>query len=272
MTQMFINISNTRKPDIQDIDIGEMMQIYLSVDDTDNLTSIGSGQLAENLSQELIHCGLAQSCSNITRHQLYYHDDIAYTSHNSAMCFTVSISPSSLAGLIDFSARYLQHHSSPGSDPGLCIAEDNNTLNRAALIQFGEQAKNTILNKDKAYQLARSVKVHLSEHGGTGDGVIGALAGIGLRMQGSDGRFRGWFRMGDVGEITTAARLCNHPFVIDVIDEDGRSLAPQSPIRITDEKIKTILHNHAQVIPVARQSEPNGYSWTTLSRREVKKY
>lgn len=78
--------------------------------------------------------------------------------------------------------------------------------------------------------------------------------------------------MGDVGELTTAATLCNHPFIIDVIDEDGHSLAPQSPIRITDEKIKTILHNHAQVIPVTRQPEPNGCSWATLSRQEVKKY
>ena len=248
------------------------MQIYLSVDDTDNLTSIGSGQLAENLTEELLHKGLVQSCSNITRHQLYYHDDIPYTSHNSAMCFTAFISPSSFNDLVEFSARYLQENAAPGSDPGLCIAENSNTLDKESLIYFGEQAKSTILNKDKAYFLASKAKIHLSEHGGTGDGVVGALAGIGLRMQGNDGRFRGWFNMGDVGEITTVAQLCKHPFVSDVIDENGQSVAAQSPIRITDEKIKTILHNHIQVIPVARQAEPNGSEWKTLSRKEVKKY
>lgn len=248
------------------------MQIYLSVDDTDNQTSIGSGQLAENLTEELIHKGLVQSCSNITRHQLYFHDDIPYTSHNSSMCFTASCSSRSLPELVEFSARYLKEHSAPGSDPGLCIAEDCNTLDRDALIHFGEQAKSTILNKEKAYLLARKTKVHLSEHGGTGDGVVGALAGIGLRIQGNDGRFRGWFDMGSAGEITTAAQLCEHPFVTDVIDENGKSVAPKSPIRITDEKIKTILHNHIQVIPVSRHEEPNGSEWTTLSRQEVKKY
>lgn len=268
---MFIDTIHTRQRNLQLIDSGETMQIYLSVDDTDNLTSIGSGQLAENLSRELIHCGLVHSCSNITRHQLYYHDDIAYTSHNSAMCFSASVTPSSLPDLINFSSRYLERHSSAGSDPGLCIAEDGSP-DKEALIQFGETAKTTILNKEKAYQLARSVKVHLSEHGGTGDGVIGALAGIGLRMQGNDGRFRGWYKMGDVGELATAATLCTHPMVCDVIDENGQSLAPQSPIRITDEKIKTILHNHVQVIPVTRQQEPGGCIWKTLSRREVKKY
>ncbi|MFT5697985.1 MAG: hypothetical protein ACI8ZB_000839 [Desulforhopalus sp.] len=248
------------------------MQIYLSVDDTDNLTSIGSGQLAENLTEELINCGLVKNCSNITRHQLYYHDDIPYTSHNSSMCFTASISPASLTDLVAFSSLYLKDHSAQGSDPGLCIAEDSDTLDREALIQFGQQAKSTILNKDLAYNLANSTKVHLSEHGGTGDGVIGALAGIGLRLQGNDGRFRGWFNMGEIGEITTAAQLCKHHAVSDVIDENGQSLAPESPIRITDEKIKTILHNHIQVIPVARLAVPNGTSWATLSRKEVKKF
>jgi hypothetical protein len=248
------------------------MQIYLSVDDTDNQTSIGSGQLAENLTEELIRKGLVQSCSNITRHQLYFHDDIPYTSHNSSMCFKASCSSGSIPALVKFSARYLKEHSAPGSDPGLCIAEDCNTLDRDALIQFGEQAKSTILNKEKAYLLASQTKVHLSEHGGTGDGVVGALAGIGLRIQGNDGRFRGWFNMGSAGETTTAAQLCEHPFVTDVIDEKGNSIAPQSPIRITDEKIKTILHNHIQVIPVSRHEEGNGCKWTTLSRQEVKKY
>lgn len=248
------------------------MQIYLSVDDTDNQTSIGSGQLAENLTEELIHKGLVQSCSSISRHQLYFHDDIPYTSHNSAMCFTASCRSTSLPKLVEFSARYLKEHSAPGSDPGLCIAEDNNSLDRDALIHFGEQAKSTILNKEKAYLLASKTKVHLSEHGGTGDGVIGALAGIGLRLQGNDGRFRGWFNMGSAGELVTAAKLCKHPFVTDVIDENGHSLAPESPIRITDEKIKTILQNHIQVIPVSRQTESNSSEYTTLSRKEVKKY
>jgi len=248
------------------------MEIYLSVDDTDNSTSIGSGQLAENLTEELIQCNLVQSCSNITRHQLYYHDDIPYTSHNSAMCFTASIEPSQLPALVSFSSDYLKKNSAPGSDPGLCIAEKSDLLDIGALIDFGTQAKSTILNKDKAYHLAEQTHVHLSEHGGTGDGVIGALAGIGLRIQGNDGRFRGWFNLGKAGEETTAAKLCEDPNVFDVVDKNGQSLTPQSPIRITDDKIKTILHNHIQVVPVTCEQGAGSTYWKTLSRKEVKKY
>lgn len=248
------------------------MQIYLSVDDTDNLTSIGSGQLAENLTEALLNEGLAQNCSNITRHQLYYHDDIPYTSHNSAMCFIASINPSSLTDLVKFSGHYLQQHAALGSDPGLCIAQDTQDLNREALIGFGEQAKSTILNKDKAYQLATRTKVHLSEYGGTGDGVIGALAAIGLRIQGNDGRFRGWFNIGKAGELTTATKLCKHPSVMDVIGEDGQPVSRECPIRITDEKIKTILKNHIQIIPVVKQRGATVAEWATLSSTQVKKY
>ena len=43
-----------------------------------------------------------------------------------------------------------------------------------------------------AYLLAEQFpELSLSEHGGTGDGVIGALAGVGLRLSGSDGRIKG---------------------------------------------------------------------------------
>lgn len=56
-----------------------------------------------------------------------------------------------------------------------------------------------------------------TEHGGTGGGIIGALAVIGLRLHGSDGRFRGWHHLGNAGVITTPADLCSHPFVEAVL-------------------------------------------------------
>ena len=37
------------------------------------------------------------------------------------------------------------------------------------------------------------VKCPLPGYGGTGQGVVGALAGVGLRLYGDDGRFRGWY-------------------------------------------------------------------------------
>ena len=56
-------------------------------------------------------------------------------------------------------------------------------------IDFGYRAKQVVLTKSNAYKLAKKLDIHLSEHGGSGQGVIGALAGVALRLTANDGRF-----------------------------------------------------------------------------------
>ena len=151
-----------------------MKTIYLSIDDTDNQDSPGSGQLAEDLVQKLKQGDLIVHAASVSRHQLHVHDAIPYTSHNSAMCFTVVTSSSCIDELIRFSSGFLVENSVQGSDPGLRVAVDDDTLDRQALITFGLAAKTTILSKNDAYTLAGKIGIHLSEHGGSGAGVIGA--------------------------------------------------------------------------------------------------
>ncbi|MBU1139034.1 MAG: hypothetical protein KKA76_08660, partial [Proteobacteria bacterium] len=213
------------------------MEIYLSIDDTDNLNSPGSGQLAEILAGELQQIGLASQCSNITRHQLFVHDAIPYTSHNSSMCFSAIIGDTKIDDVIQYAKQFLVKASASGSDPGLCVVVDNDSLDRQALTDFGLKAKQTVLSKQEAYQLAKRVGVHLSEHGGTGDGIIGALAGTGLRLHGNDGRFRGWFDLGEAGKLTCPQDLCVHPSVDDVVDDEGQSLPENIRVIIADSKI-----------------------------------
>lgn len=62
------------------------MKFYLCIDDTDNLNSIGTGTIAEQILKKIIEKGFGP-CSLVTRHQLFIHPDIPYTSHNSSMCF-----------------------------------------------------------------------------------------------------------------------------------------------------------------------------------------
>lgn len=247
------------------------MQIYLSIDDTDNLESPGTGQLAEILSKELEQSGLASNCSNISRHQLFVNSSIAYTSHNSAMCFSAEVPAGRLDQLIEYAQRFLVLSAAPGSDPGLCVVPAQETLNKEPLIEFGEKAKLQILTKDEAYFLAAQTGVHLSEHGGTGEGVVGALAGSGLRLQGDDGRFRGWYDFGSVGTKITSKELCSHPAVDAVVNEQGYAIAPNSRVTISDDRIKTVHRNHLQVL-VVKTDSPGNDIWTTLDRREVKQY
>lgn len=248
------------------------MNIYLSIDDTDNIDSPGSGQLAEIMAKELQQFGLTRQCSSITRHQLFVHETIPYTSHNSSMCFPAVINEKNLSNVIQFAKDFLKKAAAPGSDPGLCVAVARDSLDRQALIDFGLQAKKTIFTKQDAYLLAERTGVHLSEHGGTGDGIIGALAGIGLRLQGNDGRFRGWLRLGNAGQTTSNKTLCSHSEVDAVVDDEGVIIPDDAQITFAEDKVKTVCLNHRQVIPVIRSSQVDGPAWTTLTKAEVKHF
>ena len=58
-------------------------------------------------------------------------------------------------------------------------------------MKFGLRGTKEVLTKEDAFSLAKQYNMHLSEHGGTGQGIIGAIAGIGLRMSGQYGEVKG---------------------------------------------------------------------------------
>ena len=118
--------------------------ILICIDDTDNLESIGTGEVLENLCAGLRKQGLAAS-GFITRHQLYIHEDIAYTSHNSSMCCEAETDD--LENVLHFCRRFMDTSCAEGSDPGLCIVNLDHFDCRAELISFGRAAKNSVLKK-----------------------------------------------------------------------------------------------------------------------------
>lgn len=166
------------------------MRILLCIDDTDNLDSRGTGELATIIANT-IEGNSWGKCSGITRHQLLIHPDIPYTSHNSSMCFEAEIEETFLENIIYYCSNFLNNECAEGSDPGLCVAAFHRISAPDLLIEFGKRAKKEVVTKDDAYKLADELGIYLSEHGGTGQGVIGALAGVGLRLTGNDGRFKG---------------------------------------------------------------------------------
>lgn len=248
------------------------MQVFISIDDTDNHGSIGSGSLAENLANTLLHNGLISHYSSISRHQLFYNDLIPYTSHNSSMCFCVETKREQRDELVNFTSAYLVAESASGSDPGLCVANEVDAKCRKSLIDFGRKAKQEVLTKEDAFNCARTAQVHLSEHGGTGDGIIGALAGIGLRLSGNDGRFRGWLSLGKTGETMTLNSLCTHPMIDGVVTDTLEELPGETEIVFGHDQIKTVLLGHRQVLPVTRMGSAGTPMWTTLSKKDIKRF
>jgi hypothetical protein len=246
------------------------MNILVCIDDTDNLESRGTGALASMLAELIETQGWGQSC-HVTRHQLLVHPDIPYTSHNSAMCFAASLENSCPpARFIAFAEQFLERESAPGSDPGLCVVLPDLLSSTESLVAFGLAAKRQVLTKPGAYELARELGVHLSEHGGTGHGVIGALAGAGLRYGGNDGRLKGQLRFGEPGEQRTVAVLLEHPLVDAVRALDGAEPLAGDLVEL-GEKIKTVLLGGESVLLLESTGDPVS-PYRTCPRRVLKDY
>lgn len=248
------------------------MQILISIDDTDNLESRGTGALASQMARELEENGWGES-SFISRHQLLVHPDIPYTSHNSAMCFAAEIDGSFLDGIIQYASAFLARESATGSDPGLCVAVADQLDSPNSLIAFGQKAKRSVVSMEEAYALAEQLGVHLSEHGGTGQGVIGALAGAGLRLSGNDGRLKGGLKFESVNRRIVVRDICSHTDVDEVRSLSGHILPEEETVLLVGDKVKTVLLEGKSVLLVALdEGAADGFAWRTCSKQQLKNY
>lgn len=247
------------------------MRILVCIDDTDNLESKGTGELASTLAQHLNESGWGKA-SYVTRHQLLIHPDIPYTSHNSSMAFFAEIDPARLENFTAHAVAYLTAESAEGSDPGLCVVDINRLKSVDELVSFGGQAKKQVLTKEDAYGYAETLDIHLSEHGGTGQGVIGALAGAGLRLGGNDGRLKGQLKFDTVDGVISVAQLLEHPSVDAVRSKDGYCPTATEQVHLRD-KVKSVLLGGQSVLLVeSDERSTTGSGWQNLSRQQLKSY
>jgi hypothetical protein len=245
------------------------MNILICIDDTDNLESKGTGHLAEILRHDIekLYGG---KTSRITRHQLFVSDEIPYTSHNSAMCFNAEIDAGDLPEMIEYSGKLLENKSAIGSDPGLCVAVTDSIKSREELIEYGLDATKKVLTKNDALSLAAKMNIHLSEHGGTGGGIIGALAGIGLRLSGNNGRFKGWIPVNESEKNIRVKDIVKRFDIHEVRSIDGYIPHADDEILLND-RIKTVLLDGKSVLLVKKKEDKN-LLWENLGKEELRKY
>jgi hypothetical protein len=248
------------------------MRILISIDDTDNLESRGTGALASQMARELEENGWGES-SYITRHQLLVHPDIPYTTHNSAMCFAAEIHESFQDSIIHYASAFLVRESAVESDPGLCVVAVDRLVTPEPLIAFGQKAKRSVVSMEEAYALAEQLGVHLSDHGGSGQGIIGALAGAGLRLSGNDGRLKGGLKFESVNSRVAVRDICSHPDVDEVRSLSGLILPEEETVLLVGDKVKTVLLDGKSVLLVAlAEGAADRFAWRTCSKQQLKNY
>lgn len=244
------------------------MRLFICIDDTDNLTKgRGTGRLAEEMRMFIEEQGWGKT-SRITRHQLLLHEDIPYTSHNSSMCFIVYDGMDHYNDIKDYCCEYLVKEHADGSDPGLCIVKEDD-LKRERLISYGFETKFMIKTKEEAYEIAHDCGYHLSEHGGTGLGVIGALAGIGLRVSGEDGEFKGRldFIKDKEQKVFAVRELLSYDEIESVVAVDSSSVSDDALVNL-GHKTKTVLMDGKSVLLVKEKEN----QLISLSKKEIREF
>jgi len=192
---------------------------------------MGTGRLARELAAHLESEGLARLLG-VVRHQLLVDPRIPYTSHNSPACLILKANPDGnglLGRIFDEASEYVSAHSAQGSDPGVCLVEKKGVA--AGVVRFGRRAGSEVLSKAQALGLAEQLGIPLRELGGTGDGVIGALAAVGLTAEGNAGRFlelAGGLRR--FGEHVEARELMRMGIRLLSVSRNGEAVPAQAAI------------------------------------------
>jgi len=237
-----------------------MMRYLIGIDDTDNLETRGTGHRVRQLADWLAENHLAEP-KGITRHQLLVDPQIPYTSHNSSAC--LSIVADDVDGVWDAAREFLMLTSAPGSDVGLCIG-DWDDINDEVL-SFGRRAKVEVLTMPEARQTASGSKIRCEGLTGTGGGIIGALAGVGLHREGNDGRFlwlpglrelKGKYPIEEVIAKAHIERVCT-------LDKDELSFEIVVDV---GEWVRPVLRDGKSTLYVEEQN----HEWHSISKDHIK--
>lgn len=226
------------------------MRVYIGFDDTDILGSeIGTGKLARSFEKQI-----PPECKvwGVIRQQLLVDPAIPYTSHNSSACIVVDCPDASFIEKLKLDAiAHLEAMSLPGSDPGLCVVGENEAA-LPKLISFGFTCIYRIVTQKDARIAAAGI--HLSGHGGTNDGIIGAAAAVGLTASGWSGRFIEYAGLRSFSNPVSAEELSLYGIRLVSLDRDAVCPRPSDKI-YTKNWLRPRLLGHEAALLIRRVDE-----------------
>jgi len=244
------------------------MRAYVAFDDTDTIDADrGTGKVGRWFADKL-----PAGCRSlgVLRQQLLVHPDVPYTSHNSAAVVLVEIPDETVVDeLIARAAAHLHEHWMEGSDPGLCVAWEGAPA-LGALTAFGRRAAVSVVTQDLARAAAQGV--HLSGHGGTNDGIIGAAAGVGLTAEGWSGRFieldAGGRLLRQFPDPVAVGELEAAGIAVVCLDRDAPVPLPDQMV-VTNDWLRPRLWGGRAVLPVARAADGADGRWEAIASRKT---
>ncbi len=236
------------------------MRIFIGFDDTDTIDcGRGTGKLArwfvDKLPEDYI-------CKGVVRQQLFHSPMVPMTSHNSSLCVIAEAPDSSKVPLIiDTAVNHIREHFVEGSDPGLCVVTEENP-SMPDLYSFGLRCTWMVVTKEEALKAA--ARCHLSGHGGTNDGIIGAVAAVGLTWKGDSGRFVQYNGIRELPETTTVKSLTDLGMSVISVNRHAEIPSPDDVVN-NSGSLRPRLFAGRAVVPVI-SSGPG--LWNTINEKK----
>jgi hypothetical protein len=227
--------------------------IFIGIDDTDMPDTPGTNKLAFHLAEQLAP---RYETRWIVRHQLLEDPRVPCTNKNG--CVSMQLAPRTATppnALIAELRETIVAWSPAGSDPGLCVAASP----PASVLRWGRAAQAELLHMEAALRLAAEEGLHLEPLGGTGGGVIGALAAVGLLATWNSGRvvFCGNFLAGASDQIGVHPAADVYAWgVDDILSIDDHSRIANGTIDL-GKRLRPNLRNGRVVLYVAPNTGAN---------------
>ncbi len=244
------------------------INLLIGIDDTDNAESRGTGFHARQLAHTLEASGHAK-VNGITRHQLFLDPAIRYTSQNSSAC--INMLSGNMKEVSKICEDYLIRHSAPGSDAGLCIAAADQLPEE--IMDWGIKAKCKVLYMPEAFDIANRSGIYLQGFTGNHEGIIGALAAIGLHATGNDGRFIWRKGLKELREIEAGVFTVRH--IMKVLELDAISslegISPKQSNKIyINDWVRPIMKDHKAVLIAEKSDKQGEYEWKLTAKELIR--
>ena len=237
----------------------ERDSILLGLDDTDMLHQGGTGRLSRELARLLVD-ETGAALLGVSRHPLLQDPRVPCTRKNQASCIALRLRDEAIGPIAAWLREEVRRRAVPGSDPGICVATRRQVT--PAIVGWGERVKRDLVRQAEALALAAREGLILEPLGGTGDGVIGALAAVGLRAAGNDGRLTMLGRIRELDGVQTVSALLAAGPIARVCDRAGTPLPPEATVE-TAGKVRPWLQEGEPVLMV----EPAGDgTWRPVHR------
>ncbi len=239
------------------------MRAYIGFDDTDILgAEIGTGKLVRRY-EALLPAGCR--LWGVVRQQLLVDPRIPYTSHNSSACAVVDFDDPSLRDeLIERAVGAHRKGILRGQRSRASAWPAKATTPCKNLASLGLACTARIVTQEEARRAAEGI--HLSGHGGTRDGIIGAAAAVGLTAEGWSGRFIEFNDLRDIPEQVSVGELAGG--VSGSYRWIGMRSYPRKRIRSRPGGgCARASGGHAAVLPVRKRGE---HLWENIAEKRKK--